>query len=235
MVANPEAVALAEKAASSVGLSVSQLADLLVDNGLAAIPSVDGVTEKYTLEDLGKRLWSTMQEHPKSRRADWFSRLSNVQKTAIVVVLRDRGFASEAIARDFAIPTADVVRTWNAYAADLGAQVVGLRLDTIAGQLQLVAERCQQMASEKSDHNAVWRIQKELVGILQSIGIVEKAIHRVEVTHKMDDVQKAEIEALIALEAKKNKRADEIKRLEVTNEHGDPLPAEVRTDYDAPL
>lgn len=226
-------MAKAKIAAAAIGLSVGELADLMVDNGLTALPKTDGVTKRYTMEELGRHLWSEMQSGQRSERATWFAGLSEPQQNAIICVLRHHGFSCEAISNDFKIGITTVARIWSAYAADLGSQVVGIRLDTIAGQLQIVSERAQQMAQEAGDAATYWRIQKEMVACLQSLGIVERAIHRVEVTHRLGDDQKAEIERMLELESKKLIRREEIRKLTVTVEKPEPLPAEVATrDYD---
>lgn len=232
IIANPLARAQLETAAAAAGLTVQQLADLVFESGVAPPKEADGVVERYTLEDLGKRLWGTMQTVPRTARAEWFAGLVNTQKTAMIVVLRDHGFRTEVIARDLGCSTDDVLRTWNAYSGQLGSQVVGIRLDTIAGQLQLASEHAQQMAMESRDANAYWKIEKEKIELLQSLGIVDKAIQRVEHTHKIDDQQKAEIEQLYQLRDKQNRRKIEIAELTTTEEKGDDLPPEVRSDYD---
>ena len=214
VVANSEAFVKATAAAQAIGLSVEELADLLVDGGVTALPPADGITSRYSLEDLGLRLWGEMQRRSPSRRAEWFHGLAPTQRTAIVVVLRDRGFASSTVAREFSIPEQEVVRAYNAHADDLGAQVVGLRLNTIAGQMTAVYERAMEIEAMKDNGRAMWAIEKERIGVLQSLGIVEQAVHRSEITHKFDDVAKAEIEALAALRNKQRIRAEEIKQIE---------------------
>lgn len=198
-----DAMATAKKAAAAVGLTVQQLCDLLVDNGITAVPPDDGMTVKYTLEDLGKRLWGTLQSHPRTERAKWFKTLTDTQRGALIVQLRSNGYASAVIAEELDITEQHVVRVYQQYASEIGAQVVGIRLDTIAGQLHAAAERAQQMAMEAGDHKAFWTVHKDYLKALQSIGIVDSAIHRVEVTHKLDDQTQQEIQALVKLEAKK--------------------------------
>jgi len=213
-IAATDAYQRAVLAAKAVGLSVEELADLLVDGGIAALPPADGITSTYTLEDLGLRLWGEMQRRSPSRRAEWFHNLAPTQRTAMVVVLRDRGFASSTIAREFRIPEREVVQVYNQHADDLGAQVVGLRLNTIAGQMHSVYERAIEMEARNSNGRAMWAIEKERIGVLQSLGIVDSAVHRSEVTHKFDDVARSEIEALAALRNKQRIRAEEIKQIE---------------------
>ena len=221
-----------ETAAQAVGMTPQELADLIFESGSASLPSASDLKQTYSIEDLGKRLWADMQARPKSDRSHWFAGLTNTQKTAVICVLRDRGFRTEVIAKDFAIEPSDVMRTWNAYAGSLGTQVVGIRLDTIAGQLQLAAERAQQMAVESNDHRTYWMVQRELTEMYQSIGIVDKAIHRVEVSHKLDDQARAELDKLIELDRKKNKRMIEIEQITGVQLQSDDIPEEVRDDYD---
>lgn len=231
-IANPLAREQLERAAAAAGLTVQQLADLVFESGVVPPKAPDGVVQRYTLEDLGKRLWGTMQTVPRSDRASWFAALAPAQKASMIVVLRDHGFRTETIARDLGITTDDVMRTWNAYSGQLGAQVVGIRLDTIAGQLQLASEHAQQLAIEANDPGTYWKIEKEKIELLQSLGIVDKAIQKVEHTHKIDDQQKAEIEELYKLRDKQNRRKVEIAELTQIEAKSDALPADVQTTYD---
>ena len=226
-VADPAAAKLVGTAAAAIGLSVEDLANLIVDAGITALPPSDGITGRYTLKELGVRLWGTMQQEPRQMRAKWFGGLTPTQQTAVIVTLRDRGFSSQVIAQDFKIALMDVQRTWNKHADDLGAQVVGLRLNTIAGNLQLMAERATQGAMEKGDHASMWRITKELAKMLQELGIVDRAIHKVEVTHKFDEEKQAELDKMLAIERKKAAQLENIKAIEAVEVEGDPMPEEM--------
>jgi hypothetical protein len=232
MIANPEAGSKLNRAAEAAGVSVQDLADLVFEAGVAPKASKDGITQRYTLQDLGERMWAIMQSKPHDERAQWFKALVPVQQTATITVLREAGFRTEVISRELNISPIEVQRIWNAYSSELGVQVVGIRLDTIAGQLQMAAERAQEMAISSGDHSAFWRIQRELVETYQSIGIVDQAIRRVQVTHRMDDEQKAEIERLIELRNKQSRRQVEILELENKAEQGDDLPDGMTEDYD---
>ena len=222
--ASPELLAKLTRAADAAGVTLQQLADLVFEAGVKPVQTTDGITQVYTLEDLGMRLWGSMQAVPKTQRAEWFRQLVPKQQTAVIVVLRDQGYRTEVIARELELDPVDIIRTWNTYAGQLGAQVVGIRLDTIAGQIQMAAERAQEMAIAKADHKGDWSIEKDKVGILQTLGIVDQAVRRVEVTHKLDDQQRAELDALADLQAKKGKRRIEIAELETTERKGDQLP-----------
>lgn len=224
-----EAKAKLEEAAKAVGLSPHDLADLVFESGLAPQGS-DGITETFTLEELGKRMLGEMQLA--ESKPNWFASLVPTQQRALICVLRSKGFTTETIARDLDVNPREVLRTWNAYHDELGAQVVGVRLETIAGQLQYAAEKATEMAMAKNDPRTVWAVAKELTGVLQDIGIVDRAIKRVEVTHKMDDEQKAELERLAELRNKQKVRLEEIKSIESATEQTDPLPPEVEEELD---
>ena len=228
-IANPEAVALVEEAADSIGMSLEELTNLVVDGGLTTLPSSDGIIKKYSLEDLGKRLWGELQVKPKHRRPEWFQELLQPQQIAIIVLLRHRDYPTEVIAREFGVTNLKVARIWNKYADDLGAQVVGLRLNTIAGQMQLTKEKAQKMAHDKGDAKALWAIEKDSIAILQSLGIMDHAAKKIEHTVKFDDQKIEEIEAIAALRAKQVARKEEIKQIEANVIDERP---EIDEDYD---
>lgn len=232
VIVNPAAREMLERAAEAAGLSVQQLADLVIEAGVQPPPSADGMTQRFTLNDLGERLWQSLQQVSKPDRALWFQGLVPTQRIALVVTLKDQGYRSEVIARELGMTIDEVVRTWNEHAAKLGSQVVGIRLETIAGQLMLASEKAIEMATQSGDHRAVWSIKKEFIEMLQAIGIVDRAIHTVEHKHSLTDETKAEIERLYELRQKQERRRleiEEIKQAEVT---GDEIPAEVMEDYD---
>lgn len=211
---DPEATAKVAVAAQAAGFtSVAQLLDFIVDSGLFALPPSDGIVSQFTLEDLGQHLWNTMQQHPVAGRVKWFHGLADTQQRAIVVVLRSRGFASHNIAREFGVEERIVRRTWDKYADDLGAQVVGVRLTHIAGELRNRAEQVTEMLMQMNKPDQAFRVQKDYIKLLQDLGIVDRAIRRVEVTHKMDEEQKQELEKLMVLERKKKQREEEIEQI----------------------
>lgn len=204
---------LIDKAAKSIGVTPVELGDMLVDAGVTALPPSDGITVRYTLEDLGAKLWTAMGEKPPSRRREWYHSLAPAHQKAIQVTLHARGFATLTIAEQFGVSHADVKRTCNEYADQLGAQVVGIRLDTIAGQMQIVAEKAMELEFEKGNGRAAFAIEKDKIAILQSLGIVDQAVHKSEVTHKIDEVSVREIQALVDLEEKKRRSSEEIKTI----------------------
>lgn len=232
LLADPTAAPRLEAAAAAAGVTVQELADLVFEAGVVPPKAPDGITQRYTLEDLGARLWGTMQTVPRSKRAEWFAGLVPTQRISVIVVLRDQGFRTEVVANELGVPPDEVMRAWNNYGSQLGAQVLGIRLDTIAGQMQLASERAQQIALENGMAAVYWRIEKEKVELLQSLGVVDRAAHRMEVTHKLSDEQRGEIEKIAELRNKQGKRRIEIEEIKQISEKGDAMPAEVSEDYD---
>lgn len=229
--ADPEMKAKLKTAAASIGVSIDELADMVIDGGLR--PPKENLTQQYSLEDLGQRLWSELQTYARPLREEWFEKLTELQQRALIVVLRDRGHASIAIANEFHVPLNQVIRTWNTYCDELGSQITGMRLETIVGRLTAMAERAQQMALDACDHKALWVIAREHIEALQSLGVVDRAIHRVDHhhLHAIDAEKRAELDEMVKLEMKKEKRYEEIKLAEATVVVSDRLP-QLTADYD---
>lgn len=202
------------KAAQAVGLNTEALVNLVADSGALALPPSDGITEQFTLDDLGHHLRTQMSQIAKTDRPEWFGQLATVQQAALVVGLHNAGSSNHAISTMFGQPILKVMETQNEYADKIGQNVTNVRLTVIVGQMQLVAEKAQHGAANKLDWSTYWRIQKELVANLQSLGIVDKAIHRVEVMHTLGDREKENIERLANLRLKQRERQEEIRGID---------------------
>ena len=229
LVADPELMAKLRIAAAAIFCDVETLCDMVVDGGLK--PPRERATQSYTLEDLGKRLWSELQMYARPKRVEWYQKLSEIQQRALIVVLRDHGHSSMAIADEFQIKLERVNKIWNAFCDDLGSQVVGMRLDTIVGQLTLNAERAKHWAAEMKDYSSFWRISSSYVEALQSLGVVDRAIQRVDHRHSVSTDNMREIEELVQLERKKERRFEEIKLADAAVLSSDKLP-QLTVDYD---
>jgi len=218
---DPEAKEKLQRAADSIGLSLQQLVDLVVDSGAMTVPpskDKDGFTSALTMRDLGKRMWTELQVTMRPQRSAWFATLLRQQQVALVVTLREQGYRGEVIAQELGIPPLEVSTIYNEHADNIGAQVANIRLNTLAGHVQLAAERAQQGLMEQGEWASYFRVTKDLVAILQSLGIVDSAVRRVEVTHNVNfgEQQKAEIDAMLDLERKQQKRIEELKRADFT-------------------
>lgn len=209
---HPDAAKKLNRAAKAAGLTLAQLVDLVHDSGALATPpsSPDGITVPITLLDLGKRMWGELQKVMQEDRCDWFNQLLPAQQIALIVAVNNQGYRSEVIARDLGLMVTRVREVLDQYADRVGAQVTQVRLSTIAGHVQLAAERAMEGLQASGDWKGYFSIQKDVVKILQSLGIVDQAIHRVEVLHRVEDNKQAEIEAMIELERKRQRRLDEI-------------------------
>lgn len=205
---DPKAKERLEAAATAAGLDLEGLVNLIVDSGALSLPPADGVSESYSLEDLGEQMHAQM---PATDRQEWFADLVDNQRIALVTMLRSRGYSTVVVARDFGIGELEVNRIFSKYADDLGAQVINVRLNTLVGNLQLAAERAGEGSMAKKDWGTYWRIQKEMIALLQSLGIVKQAIRKVEIAHKFDDQKQAELDAMLDLERKQKARQEEMK------------------------
>lgn len=215
---DPSARATLQKAADAAGLSLEQLIELAVDS--AALTGAGdrargrSVLGSLTVRDIGQRMHAELIAHPISDRAAWFKGLLEPQQAALIVALRDKGYRTEVITNELGVARSSVETIWNRYADLVGATVVSIRLNTIAGHLQLAAERAQEGLAEKGDWKGYFAVAKDMVALLQTLGIVDSAVRRVEVTHKFDEQKRAEIDAMVELERKKEARQIELKEAE---------------------
>jgi hypothetical protein len=216
-----------EVAASAAGLTVEQLVNLVVDSGALALPPSDGITEQFTLEECGERLRSRLSQLPKDGYVEWYTALADVQKGALIISLRNDGASTTSISTNFGIMPNEVQRIYNEFSDKVGQNVTNVRLTTIVGNMQIVAERAQHGAASKDDWSTYWRIQKDLIAQLQSLGIVDKAIHRIEHVHTLGDREKENLERLASLRAKQLARQKEIE-LVSSEPTTDALPEELQ-------
>lgn len=221
-----------QRAAKAAGVeTVEQLTDLVVDSGAAATPPQDDLTERMTLEDLGLRLWTVAATEDQPTRKAWFQNLAPVQKNAVITTLRARGYSPLAISNDFGVGELEIEEIYAEYATKLGAQVLAIRLDTLAGQLAIAKQRAQQMAMEKDNASTFWKIEKDYVGVLQDLGVIERAAHRVEVVKVAEDKKAAAVNRLMELAEKRALRLSEIKRAEFEVIEPEALPEDVEAEY----
>jgi hypothetical protein len=226
---DPKAMQRLEEAAEAAGLeTVEDLVNLVFDSGAAAMPPTEQ-PESFTMEDLGERLHSQVPL-AQADRADWFEGLVETQQLALVALLRARGNSSVVISNDFGLEVKSVSDIYARYADNLGAQVVNVRLNTLVGNLQLAAERAAEGSMRKKDWSTYWRIYKEMIAIMQSLGIVKQAIRKVEVAHKFDDQKAAEVDALLAIERKQLARREELKLIQANVTDPVPVPASLELE-----
>ena len=211
---HPDARLKLEAAAAAAGLTLAQLVDLVHDSGAMSVPpdSPDGITTTLTMGQLGRRMWDELLRVAHSDQPEWFAGLLVPQQVSLIVALADDGKRPELIARELGIMATRVRDVLDQYADRVGAQITQMRLSTIAGHVQLAAEKAMEGLQAEGRWKDYFAIEKDKVKILQSLGIVDQAIHRVEVTHKMEDNTQADIEAMLEIERKRQRRLDEIAR-----------------------
>lgn len=228
---DPEVHARLQRAAEAAGLqSVSELADVLADSGFGGSPPDDVLTERMTLQDLGERLHAVAANTERTERKTWFARLVETQKHALITTLRATGYSPLAISNDLGVDQLEVEKIYAKHATKLGAQVLGIRLDTLAGQLAMAKHRAQELA--KDEPSTYWRIEKDYVSILQDLGVIERAAHRVEIVHQAEDKKKAALERLTKIARQQAVRMEEIKRADFEMVEPEALPQDVEAEYE---
>jgi hypothetical protein len=190
---------------------------------------VDPLTERFTLEDLGDRLAMVAQTESPPLRQAWFTNLVPVQRNAVVTALRHRGYSALSISNDFGLPELQVEKIYAEHVTQLGAQVLAVRLDTLVGQISAAKQRAQEMAIKKGDAGTFWRVEKEHTGLLQDLGVLERAAHKVEVVNKAEESKAAAFTRLVSLAEMKARRNVELKKIEATVVES--LPADVEAGY----
>src|SRR5690606_26634121 len=92
------------------------------------------------------------------------------------------------------------------------------RLNVIAGELAVRAEKSIEECVTQGQPDKAWRIHREFVQMLQTLGVVDRAIQRVEHVHRKEDEAEAEIRRLLELERKKERYGEEVRQIEVDAE-----------------
>jgi hypothetical protein len=213
-------------AAEAIGVSVSDLGLMLVDAGLVDVKPEQG--ESLSLEALGQRLAVKKSDVPLDQRPEFFSNLTQIQKAALICHLKNRGHSSVTIGVEFDFGANAVTRIYNEYAANIGANVLELRQETVAGiiQLQMEAaiERIRTLPShapsneddnpdftysELDKEKLSWQVFKEGNRMLRDLGIVSDAPRKAEIkvetktTPSSKDEALRRLEELSAMEAKR--------------------------------
>jgi hypothetical protein len=221
-IASGNAKDLLKEAAEAVGMDPKALAKLAIDAyGAKLVPKGD---DTITRKELGLTLWRELQAIDKANRGDWYQKLADEQQVSLIVALRHEGYRSDVIARDLKISQYTVTELYNRYADTVGAQVSFIRINTILGIMTSDLELAQEGLRKDGDWGAFWRARKEYIKLLQDLGIVERAVQRIEVTHNFEQAKQAEIDSILELERKKKVRLEEIKRAEFTVTSDDRVP-----------
>lgn len=212
------------RAAEHAGFrSPAEFCEAVVKSGLLAkeAPNAERFLDRRSLEEVGKFLCQRMEVQ--TNQGAWFKKLSRDQKGALVCSLMQKGHAPPAIARALNCSETDVRETWAAYSDELGKTVTGIRASTVIGDLTARRDELYQRAIDAGNYSLAWRIQKDYTASLQDFGIIEKAVIRQEITHKLDldEVAEEELEALVDVRQKRRTARLEIAKLK-TPEHVGP-------------
>ena len=212
--ADPEAKAKLAAAARVADTDVQGLLDMAAESGIAAMPPADGLTEVLTFEDLGADLAARIPDN-ESARARFFRDLTPHQQYALIARMTvGEGKHPAALAIAFNVPLGRL-RAAIRYATDRrGDLVIGARLNTVVGGLVEAAEQAMEALAAQGDWKAYFDIRMKLTSKLQDLGVVDRAVQKIAVTHEhgIKDEQQAEIARLVALERKQEARREEIKQ-----------------------
>ena len=213
--ADPELRARVQAAIEAGGFnSEAELAEALTSTTTPRqVAELGSLTTALTVEDVGYALY--MKLYQQSDKAKFFKKLMDDQKGMLIVYLTHVGFSPPAIAANLDVSEAYVHQCWSLYADKLGQQVMGIRLQTLVGDLKAKADQLYEVAMRDGKTQLAWKITTDFVGQLQELNIVERAVHRQEVTHKveLDEADLLELDELMSLRRKKQEAEH---RLQVT-------------------
>lgn len=213
-------------AAEAIGTDVGALGMMLVDAGL--VPLKQDLGESISLERLGQKLAIDARETPFDERPSFYRGLSEIQKAALICHLKNRGFSSVTIAREYEVGPAQITKLYNQYAQNIGANVLEMRQDTVAGLIQLqmeaAIERVRQLPShdtgegefsysEIDKEKLSWQIFREGQRMLRDIGVVADAPKKLDVSVSSRDISREDaLKRLEELTEKENRRKIEIEK-----------------------
>lgn len=176
------------------------------------------------MEDLGAELGAQLAEHTGSgedaeqRRKAFFAGLLPLQQDALLLHLSESEHKSLAqLAVAFKVPLPRLRQALNEAILKKGEWVQSVSMEHVVGAMVMAAERSMRELAQEGSWAAYWKVQKELAGKLEDLGIVRRTPKRLDVTvHGIDDLQKQELERLLELERKQERRSEEIKRAQVS-------------------
>lgn len=211
LLADPSADARIDRAVVAAGLpSPAALLDLLSASGRVALEAAeDPLTVEVTLADLGADL-----DHDLRAGHVRFEDLAPVQQDAVlghrVAVL---GETPQTIATTLGVRPSRVTRVLDEVLARRGDRVVQASREHVVGRLVAAAELASSKLREEGNWAGFWRIEKELATKLEDLGVVKRAAvqHEHHVSVGLDDARRKELDALLELERKQERR-----RIEVT-------------------
>ena len=105
------------------------------------------------------------------------------ERRVCVAYLRLEGYTQEEIAQIFGVHRQTILRDERAIREQTGRLVDELDVRWIAGELIALAEHLKAKALKEKDYALAWKIQRELVSDLQSLGYLPKAVeqHQVQI------------------------------------------------------
>lgn len=217
---NVETQGKLQKAAEAAGfLDVAEMVLALHEGGhLAELPDHKLLTvEERTLAEVGNSLAITLRATPKEQQDKLYSKLGPVQQGALVCHLWREGFSPANIALNLGVSENHVRQLWNEYADQIGSKVSGIRLNTLVGDMTSRMEENYQGLIRDGKRKQAMDIYNEWIEKMQNLGLVERAVYKQEVTHKLhlDQEGQMELENILAIRAKRAAAQEQMKRITV--------------------
>ena len=207
---------MASRRQKAADTDVQGLLDMAAESGIAALPPPDDLTEVLTFEDLGADLAGHLPAVENDvERAKFFARLTPTQQDALLARLAaGEGKHPAKLAVAFNVPFPRLRKAIRRATDKRGDLVIGARLNTVVGGLVEAAEQAMEALAAQGDWKAYFDIRMKLTSKLQDLGVVDRAVQKIAVTHEhgIKDEQKVEIERLVELERKQQARREEIKQ-----------------------
>lgn len=227
---NVETQSKLQKAAEAAGfIDVAEMVLALHEGGhLAELPDQRLLTvEERTLAEVGNSLAITIRATPQEQQAKLYGKLSQVQQGALICNLWREGFSPANIALNLGVSENHVRQLWHEYADQIGSKVSGIRLNTLVGEMTSRMEENYQGLLQDGKRKQAWDVYSEWIEKMQDLGLVERAVYKQEVTHKLhlDQEGQMELENILSIRAKRAAAQEQMKRItagvvEQENENG---------------
>lgn len=101
--------------------------------------------------------------------------LKEKDRRPVVAYLRLEGYSKEEMSRLFEVPVKTIKKDLNVLSEDRTKVIKGLNLLEVAGRLNQIAQHLARKARREGSFGTAWKIEKELIESLQSMGFVYRA------------------------------------------------------------
>ncbi len=172
----------------------------------------------------GVVLWRWLSKHPQPQWSTLISTAKPEALDSLVLHLCMKGYAPMTIADKLGLSPLKVQSVWRENSELVGESVMGVTLPQIIGRIEARCDAFVEQAIRSGRPDRAWNFERQRIGILQDLGIVERAAKRHEhlVQHRMtqdgasDDktiARDAEIQRLVELREMRSRSTERAQRL----------------------